>query len=211
MRVKVCGITSYEDAVMALDQGVDALGFNFFPRSPRYISPLGARTIIQRLPPFVNSVGLFVNVPGQDEVFEIARAAGIQVLQLHGDESPEYCGRLSGWPLIKAVRIGKNRIEENLKAYPVQAFLLDSKDDILFGGTGKAFDWERALEVKKIRPVILAGGLRPDNVGEAIRAVMPYAVDVCSGVESMPGKKNRKKMEEFMNEVRNVSDFLQRP
>jgi phosphoribosylanthranilate isomerase len=211
MRVKVCGITSYEDAAMVLDQGVDALGFNFFPRSPRYISPLGARAIIQRLPPFINSVGLFVNVPEQDEVFEMARAAGIQVLQLHGDESPDYCGRLSGWPLIKAVRIGKDRIEENLKAYPVQAFLLDSKDDVLFGGTGKSFDWERAREVKKIRPVILAGGLRPDNVGEAIRAVMPYAVDVCSGVESTPGKKDRKKLADFMNEVWNVSNSLQRP
>jgi phosphoribosylanthranilate isomerase len=211
MKVKVCGITSYEDAAMVLDQDVDALGFNFFPRSPRYINPLEARSIIERLPPFINSVGLFVNVQEPDEVSEIARVSGIQVLQLHGDESPEYCRRLCGWPLIKALRIGKDRIEENLKAYPVQAFLLDSKDDILFGGTGKSFDWKRALEVKKIRPVILAGGLRPDNVGEAIRTVMPYAVDVCSGVESTPGKKDGKKLEEFMNEVRNVSDSLQRP
>jgi phosphoribosylanthranilate isomerase len=211
MKVKVCGITSYEDAAMVLDQGVDALGFNFFPRSPRYISPVEARRIIERLPPFINAVGLFVNAPEPDEVSKMAGVAGIQVLQLHGDESPEYCRRLCGWPLIKAVRIGKDRIEENLKAYPVQAFLLDSKDDILFGGTGKSFDWARALEVKNIRPVILAGGLRPDNVGEAIRVVMPYAVDVCSGVESTPGKKDGHKLEEFMNEVRNASDSFQRP
>jgi phosphoribosylanthranilate isomerase len=211
MKVKVCGITSYEDAAMVLDQGADALGFNFFPRSPRYISPEGARRIIERLPPFINSVGLFVNAPEPEEVSAIARVAGIQVLQLHGDESPEYCKKLCGWPLIKVIRIGKDRIAENLKAYPVQGFLLDSKDDILFGGTGKSFDWARALEVKSIRPVILAGGLRPDNVGEAIRMVMPYAVDVCSGVESTPGKKDGKKLGEFMKEVRNASDSFQRP
>jgi phosphoribosylanthranilate isomerase len=211
MKVKVCGITSYEDAAMVLDHGVDALGFNFFPRSPRYISPMDARKIIERLPPFTIIVGLFVNEPCQEDLVEMARVAGIQVLQLHGDESPEYCRRLWDWPLIKAVRVGKGGIAEKLEGYPVQAFLLDSKDDILFGGTGRSFDWNRALEVKKIRPVILAGGLRPDNVGEAIRTVMPYAVDVCSGVESAPGKKDGKKLEEFMNEVRNVSDSLQRP
>jgi phosphoribosylanthranilate isomerase len=211
MYVKVCGITSYEDAAMALDQGVNALGFNFFPRSPRWISPLEARRIVDRLSPFAISVGLFVNVPEQDEVTEMARIAGIQVLQLHGDESPEYCSRIEGWPLIKAVRVGKGPIQENLEAYPVRAFLLDSKDDTLFGGTGRPFDWNRALEIKAIRPVVLAGGLRPENVAEAIGTVMPYAVDVCSGVESAPGKKDRQKLKEFMNEVRNVSDSFQRP
>jgi phosphoribosylanthranilate isomerase len=211
MKVKVCGITSYEDAAMALDQGVDALGFNFFPRSPRYVSPMAVRRIIERLPPFAVIVGLFVNVPQQEDVSEMARVAGIQVVQLHGDESPEYCRRLGEWPLIKALRIGKSRTEDNLEDYPVRAFLLDSKDDVLFGGTGKSFDWNRALEVKKVRPVILAGGLRPDNVQEAIRTVMPYAVDVCSGVESAPGKKDGRRLKEFMDEVRNVSDNLQRP
>jgi phosphoribosylanthranilate isomerase len=210
MKVKVCGITSYEDAAMALDQGVDVLGFNFFPRSLRYTRPDEVRRITRRLPPLTVSVGLFVNTPPGD-VAEIARAAGVQVLQLHGDESPEYCGNLKDWPLIKAVRVGSGPIDENLREYPVRAFLLDSRDDVLFGGTGKSFDWNRALEIKTIRPVILAGGLRPDNVCEAIRTVTPYAVDVCSGVESAPGKKDAEKLKQFMSEVRNGIEFLQRP
>ena len=211
MKVKVCGITSYEDAEMALAQGVDALGFNFFPPSPRYIRPEVAHSIIRRIPPFVVTVGLFVNVAAPDEVSETARGAGVQVIQLHGDESPEYCIALAEWPLIKALRIGTGDIPENLEEYPVQGFLLDVKDDVLFGGTGKSFDWSLAGSIRRIRPMILAGGLRPDNVREAIRMVKPYAVDVCSGVESAPGKKDARKLIEFMNEVRNVSEFLNRP
>ena len=210
MKVKVCGITSYADAAMALDHGVDALGFNFFPGSSRFIDPVSARQIIERLPPLSVSVGLFVNTPTED-VAEMARVAGIQVLQLHGDESPEYCRKLCDWPLIKAVRIGRGPIEESLQDYPVSAFLLDSKDDVLFGGTGRSFEWSRAQEIKSIRPVILAGGLRADNVREAIRKVIPYAVDVCSGVESAPGKKSTRKLRKFMSEVRNGIDSLQRP
>jgi phosphoribosylanthranilate isomerase len=211
MKVKVCGITSYEDAVMALDHGVDALGFNFFPPSPRYIAPESAQQIIRRLPPFAVSVGLFVNAD-RDTVDRTARYAGVQVIQLHGKERPEYCRGLSGWPLVKAVRIGADgRFDEDLPEYQVSAFLLDSRDDVLFGGTGKSFDWNFAGPLKLIRPIILAGGLRPDNVREAIRIVRPYAVDVCSGVESAPGKKDSAKLSEFMNEVRNGSDSLQRP
>ena len=211
MKVKVCGITSYEDASMALDQGVDALGFNFFPPSPRYLKPSDARSIIRSLPPFVSTVGLFVNVAEADQVLEMARVAGVQVLQLHGDETPEYCGRLAPWPLIKALRIGGNDIPRDLDAYPVQGFLLDAKDDALFGGTGRSFDWSLAKGIQRIRPIILAGGLRPDNVREAIRIVAPYGVDVCSGVESAPGKKDAKKIMCFMSEVRNVDDQLHRP
>jgi phosphoribosylanthranilate isomerase len=211
MKVKVCGITSYEDAAMALDHGVDALGFNFFPPSPRYIRPADVHLIIRRIPPFVVTVGLFVNVASQDQVSETAHAAGVQVLQLHGDESPEYCRALEEWPLIKALRIGKGGIPENLEAYPVQGFLLDAKDDILFGGTGKSFDWSLTGSIKRIRPIILAGGLQPDNVREAIRVVKPYGVDVCSGVESAPGKKDAGRLIEFMNEVRNVGKSLDRP
>ena len=202
MKVKVCGITSYEDAAMALDAGVDAIGFNFFPSSPRYIAPENARLIIRRLPPLVVTVGLFVNEATPEDAAAKGLAAGVRVLQLHGDESSSYCHRLPDWPLIKAIRIGKAAIEDDLEAYPVQAFLLDSRDDVLFGGTGKPFDWSRAKEINSIRPVILAGGLKPDNVREAIRAVRPYAVDVCSGVETAPGKKDAGKLKEFMNEVR---------
>jgi phosphoribosylanthranilate isomerase len=206
MKVKVCGITSYEDAALVLDQGADAIGFNFFPRSSRYIDPASVRAIVRRLPPFITSVGLFVNLIEQNRLVQEATAAGVQVLQLHGDESPEYCRKLADWPLIKALRIGHNPIEENLEDYPVQAFLLDAKDDVLFGGTGKSFNWELAADIKRIRPLILAGGLRPDNVGEAIRIVKPYAVDVCSGVELRPGKKDKEKLIAFMNEVRNVGN-----
>jgi len=210
MKVKICGITNYEDAAMIIDQGADALGFNFFPQSPRYIDPADAREIIRRIPPFIATVGLFVNVAEQNQVSTIARAAGVQVLQFHGDETPEYCRGLADWPLIKALRIGKNEIQEKLEEYPVQAFLLDAKDDALFGGTGKSFDWKLAKNIKRVRPIILAGGLTPDNVQKAIRVVDPYAVDVCSGVESAPGKKNAQKVIEFMNEVRNANRPLHR-
>jgi phosphoribosylanthranilate isomerase len=202
MRVKVCGITNYEDAAMALDQGVDALGFNFYRLSPRYIDPENARAIIRRLPPFSVLVGLFVNA-AIEEVRAMARSAGMQVIQLHGDETPEYCRKLSDWPLLKAIRIGGSPIRENLAEYPVRAFLLDVKDDALFGGTGKSFDWRLAKGIT--HPYVLAGGLRPDNVGQAIRIAGPYGVDVCSGVESRPGKKDAGLLVEFMNEVRNVT------
>jgi phosphoribosylanthranilate isomerase len=205
MKVKICGITNYEDAAMIVDQGADALGFNFFPQSPRYIAPADARSIIRRIPPFAVSVGLFVNVAEPSRVSAIARAAGVQVLQLHGDETPEYCRSLAEWPLIKALRIGEGGIPGNLEEYPVQAFLLDVKDDTLFGGTGKSFDWELARSIKHVRPIILAGGLTADNLRKAIQTVDPYAVDVCSGVESAPGEKSAHKVIEFMNEVRNVN------
>ena len=210
MKIKVCGITDYADAEMSLDYGVDVLGFNFFPLSPRYIRPEDARQIIQRIPPFVVTVGLFVNVAQPGQVSVMARRAGVQVIQLHGDETPEYCRNLADWPLIKALRIGDGRVFENLDEYAVQGFLLDVKDDALFGGTGRSFDWNLAKDIRSIRPIILAGGLRSDNVREAIRIVQPYAVDVCSGVESAAGKKDPAKLKEFMNEVKNASQFLNR-
>jgi phosphoribosylanthranilate isomerase len=211
MKVKVCGITNYGDAAMALDEGVDALGFNFFSRSPRYIRPEDARLIIRRIPPLAVTVGLFVNVDEPDQVSMAARAAGVQVLQLHGDETPEYCRALADWILIKAVRIGKNGIPSGLEAYPVQAFLLDARDDALFGGTGKSFDWSLARQMQGMRPILVAGGLRPDNVREAIRVAAPYGVDVCSGVECEPGKKDSVRLRQFMDEVRNVDSVLHRP
>jgi phosphoribosylanthranilate isomerase len=207
MKVKVCGITNYEDAVLSLDAGVDALGFNFFPPSPRYIRPEDARAIIRRIPPLVVSVGLFVNVADPGAVSEAARAAGVHILQLHGDETPEYCSRLADWPLIKALRLGKAGLPEDFERYPVQMFLLDSKDDLAFGGTGKTFDWNLVKDLRSPRPIMLAGGLRPDNVGAAIRVVAPCAVDVCSGVESAPGKKDAALLRQFMNEVRNADSL----
>ncbi|MBN2319033.1 MAG: phosphoribosylanthranilate isomerase [Acidobacteria bacterium] len=204
MKVKICGITGYEDAALAVDAGADALGFNFFPPSPRYIDPKAASAIIRRLPPFVVTVGLFVNVERPEDLERTALIAGVEVIQLHGDESPDYCRMLSNRPLIKALRIGDKPVAPDLDSYPVRAFLLDVKDDVLFGGTGKSFDWNLARGIDRKRPVILAGGLRPDNVQAAIRTVRPYGVDVCSGVEREPGKKDPVKLVEFMDEVRNV-------
>ncbi len=206
MRVKVCGITCYEDACLALELGADALGFNFHSPSPRFIEPRDVRDLIRRLPPLATTVGVFVNVPGPEEVDRAARAAGIQVLQLHGDESPDYCRRLEAWPLIKAVRIGAGGVDADLAGFPAQAILLDARDEARYGGTGMTFDWELARRVRcGGLPVILAGGLNPANVAEAIRVVRPYGVDVCSGVESHPGKKDRGRLSAFMNEVFHVA------
>ncbi len=205
MKVKVCGLTTYEDAALALDEGVDALGFNFYPRSPRHIGLSEAREIVRRLPPFAATVGIFVNVERPAEVDEAGRSAGVRILQLHGDEPPDYCRGLDRWTVIKAVRVGRDFKAEDLSAYDVQAFLLDARNDVLFGGTGRNFDWSLAGGIGTLRPVILAGGLHAGNVGEAIRTVRPYAVDVCSGVESEPGRKDPAKLREFMQEVRNVT------
>jgi phosphoribosylanthranilate isomerase len=190
--------------VLALDLGVDALGFNFYPKSPRYVDPVGVRRIIRRLPPLTTTVGLFVNAASSGELCTAACAAGVQVLQLHGDESVDFCRELADWPLIKAVRLGKALPLEGLEDYPVQAFLLDALDDNLYGGTGKTFDWRLAEGIGRIRPVILAGGLRPGNVAAAVREVKPYGLDICSGVEKSPGRKDPEKLAAFMTEVRNV-------
>ncbi len=151
-----------------------------------------------------------MNVADPDHVSQAARIAGVQVLQLHGDETAEYCGKLADWTLIKALRINNSGAPRNLEEYPVRSFLLDAKDDMLFGGTGKSFDWSLVSGIKRIRPIILAGGLRPDNVREAIRIVSPYGVDVCSGVEIAPGKKDAGKLKKFMNEVKNVNESILR-
>jgi len=208
VKVKVCGITSLEDALAAAGEGVDALGFNFYPPSPRYVDPETVRGIIAHLPPFVARVGLFVNVPEPREVDRIARAATVQVLQLHGDETPEYCRELSAWPLVKVLRIGEGSVPGGFERYPVSAFLLDARDENLFGGTGRTFDWGLAAQVHRLRPIILAGGLNPRNVADAIRTVRPYAVDVCSGVERSPGKKDPSELRAFMREVNHACENL---
>jgi len=205
VRVKVCGITNYEDAARALDLGADALGFNFHEPSPRYVAPAAARDIIRRLPPLAAMVGVFVDIADPGQVEAAARTAGIQVLQLHGEEAAAYCRALAGWPVIKAVRVGPDPIDTNLQNFPAQAFLLDAKDDRLFGGTGRTIDWQWARQAAAGARIILAGGLHAGNVGEAIRTVHPYAVDVCSGVESAPGRKDAARLAAFMNEVFHAS------
>ncbi len=208
MKVKVCGITSREDALAAVGEGVDVLGFNFHHQSPRYVDPERAREIISCLPPFVVSVGLFVNIPEPGEVDRIARVASVRVLQLHGDESPEFCQELSSWPVIKVFRISADSPPGDFERYPVSAFLLDTRDENVFGGTGRTFDWSIAARLRAVRPIILAGGLKPHNVAQAIRAVRPYAVDVCGGVERAPGSKDPAKLHAFMKEVNHACENL---
>ena len=205
MRIKICGITNLEDAAAAVKLGADALGFNFFPASPRFVAPDAARKIVDRLPPFVTAVGVFVNAADPAEPLFVARQSGVRVIQLHGDETPDFCARLRPWPLIKALRVGREVNLELAGRYPVSAILLDTQQDNVYGGTGRSFDWPLAAGLCAIMPVILAGGLRPDNVADAIRQAHPYAVDVCSGVERSPGRKDPDKIRAFMQEVRNAT------
>ncbi len=200
VRVKFCGITNIDDARVAVALGVDALGFVFYPPSPRYIAPAVAARIIAALPPFVAKVGLFVNAPPA-EVESVIAETGIDAVQFHGDEAAADCRRVSR-PWIKALRIAEDTDVLRLAAdYPeAHALLLDAYDAQLFGGTGRSFDWSR-YPADLARPLILAGGLTPDNVAAAIRATAPYAVDVSGGIEARKGVKDIEKMKRFITEV----------
>lgn len=207
IKVKVCGITNGEDALAAVESGADALGFIFYEKSPRYVVPAIAGQIIAELPPLVVSVGVFVN-EGLATVRSIMDTCHLGMAQLHGDENASYCHELSR-PVIKALRL-KNR--ESLLALAeyqgrgsVRGFVLDTFSELAYGGTGQVIDWTLAAEVAKSTPILLAGGLTADNVTEAIRVVRPYGVDVSSGVESAPGKKDRAKLRAFLEAVRVVS------
>ena len=201
VRTKICGITNLEDARAAIELGADALGFNFYRKSPRYIEPERARSLIEALPPLVSTVGVFVDVRSPGQVVEIARAAGLGTVQLHGSESPDYARQIRPLPVFKAFGVGPRLELDRISAYPVQAFLLDTAGGALPGGTGKAFDWDLALAAKRFGRVILAGGLNPDNVYEAICRVQPYGIDVCSGIEREPGRKDYRKMTALFDEI----------
>jgi len=195
-RVKICGITSFEDAECAVEAGADALGF-VFAASPRQISPGQARDIVRRLPPFVRTVGVFVDAPF-DEVQAVATRAGVDVVQLHGQEEPGYCGRFSR-TVLKRLAVSEDDTAEVLAAraasYNVSAVLLDPG-----AGSGRTFRWELARGIRQL--VILAGGLTPENVAAAVCAVRPYGVDVASGVEESPGCKSPARVRAFIEEVR---------
>lgn len=204
VRVKICGIRDWEEARMVLDAGVDTLGF-VFTRSPREIKPEAAREIINRLPPFTTTVGVFVNEP-RYSLMEIASFCHLDVLQLHGDEPPEYCHGLSQ-RLLKAVRVRDANSLEGLEAYwEVQGFLLDACVPGKAGGTGTTFNWElvRTGTIAD-KPIILAGGLTPENVATAIRLVRPYAVDVSSGVEA-GGRKDPARIDAFLEAVKKAEE-----
>ena len=203
VKVKVCGITSQADALEAVEAGADALGFNFYAGSPRYIAPEEARRIIARLPPSVLCVGVFVNEDNAAAVARTAEQSGVSAVQLHGDESPEYCAELGGHEVIKALRVGKDFAPEEAARYPARSVLLDAYNARARGGTGETFDWTLArLTREVVAQLYLAGGLTPENVGEAIAVVAPYAVDVCSGVELAPGRKDAARVRAFVAAVR---------
>jgi phosphoribosylanthranilate isomerase len=203
VKVKICGITSWTDARRAVEAGADFLGFNFYARSPRYIEPRKARKIVERLPETISAVGVFVNETEQ-KMLETARAVKLDYLQLHGDESPATVARLNrSLRVIKAVRVKPSFRPAQLSRFrSATAFLLDGFDRLRRGGTGKTFDWKLAQGAGLRGSVFLAGGLTPENVGEAIRAAAPYAVDVCSGVETAPGRKDPALLKALMIAVR---------
>ncbi|MEO5345537.1 MAG: phosphoribosylanthranilate isomerase [Magnetococcus sp. YQC-9] len=202
-RVKICGITRIEDALAACDAGADALGFVFFARSKRFVTPKQAAMIVARLPPFVTVTGLFVNA-SREEILSTAAVCRLDLIQLHGDEPPKACRDLPG-RVIKGVRVATAGDLVGLERYPVHGLLLDAKVANQFGGTGHAFDWSILQGYRLSLPLILAGGLHPDNVAEAVWRVRPYAVDVSSGVESAPGIKDTEKMVRFIRQVRRVA------
>ena len=199
VRVKICGITNLEDARASIDAGAHALGFNFYPPSPRYIEPSAARRIIEQLPAAILCVGVFVNLPDAEEVTRLASEAGVQAVQLHGDESPEYCQRLKDFFVIKALRVNSEFEPERAARYETEAVLLDGFSPVAFGGVGQRFDWSVAMRTRElVEKLFLAGGLNADNVAAAIKLVQPYAVDACSGLESIPGRKDMAKVRAFI-------------
>ncbi|MBE0505047.1 MAG: phosphoribosylanthranilate isomerase [Desulfuromonadales bacterium] len=197
VKIKICGITEPGDALHAVDCGADALGFVFYERSPRAITPDKAQAIIAQLPPFVTVVGLFVNEDPRI-IRDVADHCHLDVIQYHGDETPETV-QMAPRRSIRALRIKGDATIDDFAAYPASGLLIDAWVEGVFGGTGVLSNWQIAAEIAKKRPVILAGGLTPENVAAAIQAVRPYGVDVSSGVENAPGRKDRKKVAAFIS------------
>lgn len=206
LKIKICGITNVEDAVKAVQLGADLIGFNFYPKSPRYIEPQKAESIIRKLPAFVDIVGLFVNADA-DAIRKTAGDLMLDWVQLHGDESPGFCLSLNNMPaqIIKAVRIKDGRDIEYAKNFAVDALLLDAYHPVLYGGTGERFDWNSLPELTgyAFGRTFLAGGINPQNVIEAIGHGF-YGIDICSGIEDSPRKKNHEKMTELFKNIRSV-------
>jgi phosphoribosylanthranilate isomerase len=202
VRVKICGITNVEDALLACELGADAIGLNFYDKSPRCISPFAASKIIQKLPPFVAPIGIFVNWQAAP-VTTLAKALALSAAQLHGDEPPKMVSEIAKRvSVIKALHLGKGSALPPFAKYRgATAFLLDAPHSGQYGGTGHVTDWSLARTAAESHRILLAGGLTPENVAEAILAVRPYAVDVTSGVESKPGEKDPGKLRAFFDEV----------
>jgi len=203
VRVKICGITNLDDALLALDAGADALGFVFHCASPRHIFPEQAARIISQLPPFIQTVGLFVN-ESPATINETADLCGIDIVQLHGEEPPECCAAITR-RIIKAVRVKDITSLAIMRDYPATTFLLDAWSPTAHGGTGQTFNWDIATLAAQHSRIILAGGLTPENVADAVRQVRPYGVDVSSGVEISRGKKDTRKVIDFISNAKSVA------
>lgn len=203
VKVKICGITNWADARRCAEAGVDMLGFNFYRQSPRYIAPSAAKRIARRLPRRIATVGVFVN-ESEDRIREIARMVGLDYIQLHGEESPAAIARLRRTArVIKAIRVQRSfRVAHLDRFRNASAILLDGFDRKRHGGSGKTFDWRIARRATRARRIFLAGGLKAENVADALFTVKPYAIDVCSGVESKPGKKDPVRLDKLMRAVR---------
>ncbi|MGD0744522.1 MAG: phosphoribosylanthranilate isomerase [Verrucomicrobiota bacterium] len=203
-RVKICGITNPVDAQAAVEAGADALGFVFCQKSPRYMTVPAAAEISKQLPPFVLRVGVFVNAP-ENFVLRAMSVCGLGLLQFHGDEPPEFCAHF-GLMSMKAFRVRDVRTLKEMAKYQTDAWLLDAYSPEAVGGTGEKFSWDLAVEAQKFgKPIFLAGGLTPGNVAEAVRKVRPFGVDVSSGVEISPGKKDHKKLREFISSAKTAT------
>ena len=207
-RVKICGITNEEDARDAVLLGADAIGLNFYEKGPRAIDASTAAAIIDTLPAFVNIVGVFVNHPDPQALEDFALSLGLHTVQLHGNESPDYCSMIHRVKVIKSFRVDTNFRVEMLRSYGGRVFLLDGCAGSQYGGSGQVFDWSRAYGANAFGTIVVAGGLNADNVGESIVQLHPFAVDVSSGVESSPRKKNYEKMRRFIEAVRRTDVTL---
>jgi phosphoribosylanthranilate isomerase len=203
IEVKVCGITNSADARTAADCGANALGFIFYPKSPRYVTPARAQWIIDQLPKSLIRVGVFVNQPA-DEILALARICALHLIQLHGDETPEFCRRFPASRLIKAFAPRHENDLLILKAYRVRGWLIDARRPGVFGGTGARADWALARKAGEVHPLLLAGGLGEDCIREALQIVKPRALDLNSGLESCPGEKDPEKVRRVMEIIRNL-------
>jgi phosphoribosylanthranilate isomerase len=201
--VKICGITNKEDALYAAKLGATALGFIFYPASPRYVKPEDARKIISTLPDDLVKVGVFVNEKA-DEIIRVMEYCGLDMIQLHGDESPEFCREFSAFQIIKAVELKNDNDLNHAYGYEVAAILVDSRHAGLYGGTGRKANWKLACRTKNKKPLILSGGLNEENIAEALQTVAPAALDINSGVESEPGKKEHVKLARIFDIIRAV-------
>jgi phosphoribosylanthranilate isomerase len=202
VKVKICGLTNYSDAAAAIDMGADLLGFNFYPKSPRYITPEKAAKIIRRLPAFTDIVGVFVN-ESVEKIHEARELCHLDWLQLHGDEDPEFCNqfRTHDVKIMKAIRVRDQKDVESAEDFFTDAILLDAFNPKKYGGTGVSFDWNVIGHIDK--RVFLAGGINPNNVAKAI-GLGVYGIDVCSGVEIRPGKKDKRLMRKLFENVRQL-------